>query len=831
MVTLTGGRFAHAGLGIAVLATVLSAAPVAQPSSQVRPGSAPASQASPRPVPALSVKATMDRYCLGCHSARVRAGGLDVAALDLAAPTRATDVWERIARSVRSGLMPPAGAAQPDAALRRQVAAGVEAALDRAAVAAPDPGRAVVHRMNRSEYANAVRDLLALEIDATSMLPADETAEGFDNMGGALTLSPALFDRYLAAARRISRLAVGDRTIGPSFASQTYQAAQTTFQDGRMSDDLPFGSRGGMAIRHQFPLDADYVCHIRLARNVVGYVRGLTTAHTLEVRLDGRRIATLTVGGVRQFAPAPLSFTGVILGDPQWEAYAVTADDGLDVRLHASAGPHVLGVSFVDEDIEPEGVLQPALTGLGLGYSEFSSAPSGPWGPAVDAVTIDGPYEPTGPGHTPSRARLLTCPPVAPNGEACAERLLSDLARRAYRRPVADTEVNRLLAFFRAGAQGDAPFDSGMQTAIERLLVDPNFLFRIERDPPGIAAGAPYRVSDLELASRLSFFLWSSIPDEALLAAAERGTLHEPATLNRHVRRMLADPRAHTLVDNFSMQWLGLRSLRQPVLDEEILPEYDGNLREAFLTETRLVIADQIARDQSVRDLLTVPYTFVNERLARHYGIPGVYGTHFRRVAVDARRAGLLGHGSVLTATSYPTRTSPVLRGRWLLDTVLGSPPPPPPATIPPLPDRDEQNRVLTMRQRTERHRANPACAGCHARMDPLGFALENFDAIGRWRTIDETGTAVDNAGAFPDGTAFAGVGGVRSLVDRGSDDFARTLAAKLLTYALGRSVETTDMPAIRAIVRDVAVANYRWSALILGVVRSVPFQMRRVER
>ena len=828
---MTGGRCARAGIGLAVLATTLSAAPGQPPASHPRPAPAPATQVSARQAPALSVKATLDRYCLGCHNARVRAGGLDFATLDLAVPAGAADAWERVARSVRSGLMPPAGAAQPDAALRRRVAADVEAALDRAAVVAPDPGRAVVHRMNRSEYANAVRDLLALEIDATALLPADETAEGFDTMGGALALSPALFDRYLAAARRISRLAIGDRTIGPSFGSQTYQAAQTTFQAGRMSEDLPFGSRGGTAIRHQFPLDADYVVHIRLARNVVGYVRGLTSAHTLEVRLDGTRVATLTVGGVRQFAPAPLSFTGVILGDPQWEAYAVTADDGLDVRLHAAAGPHVLGVSFVDEDIESEGVLQPALTGLGLGYSEFSSAPSGPWGPAVDAVTIDGPYEPTGPGHTPSRAHLLTCPPVAPDGEACAARLLSDLARRAYRRPVSATEVNRLLAFFRAGAQGDAPFDSGMQTAIERLLVDPNFLFRIERDPPGLATGVRYRVSDLELASRLSFFLWSSIPDEALLAAAERGTLHEPATLDRQVRLMLADPRAHTLVDNFAMQWLGLRSLRQPVLDEEILPEYDGNLREAFLTETRLVIADQIARDQSVRDLLTVPYTFVNERLARHYGIPGVYGTHFRRVAVETTRAGLLGHGSVLTATSYPTRTSPVLRGRWLLDTVLGSPPPPPPPTIPPLPDRDEQNHVVTMRQRTERHRANPVCAGCHAQMDPLGFALENFDAIGRWRTTDDTGTAIDNAGAFPDGATFTGVGGVRSLVGNRSDAFARTLTAKLLTYALGRSVESADMPAVRAIVRDAGVANYRWSALSLGVVRSVPFQMRRVER
>jgi hypothetical protein len=701
------------------------------------------------------------------------------------------------------------------------------------AQAAPDPGRPVARRLSRFEYGNAVRDLLGIDLDVTSLLPADESHDGFDHVGSVLSTSPALVDRYLSAARRISRLAVGDRTIGPAFASQTYRAPQAAYQSSRMSEELPFGSRGGLAVHHQFPLDAEYVIRVRLQRNILGYVRGLTEPRVLDIRLDGRRLRQITVGGPT-FPAAPLSFTGVILGDPQWEAYAVTADNGLEFRVQAAAGPHVVTASFVDEPYEMEGVLQPELTGLALAYSEFSSAPSGPWGPAVDTVTIEGPYNQTGVSATPSRSRIFTCTTV---DEACARAILTPLARRAYRRPVSDKDVDRLLAFYRSGSVRGG-LDGGIQSALERLLVDPSFLFRIEREPPGIPHGTAYPVSDIDLASRLSFFLWSSIPDEPLLELAINGKLHEPSTLDAQVARMLADPRADALVENFGEQWLSLRQLRQPTLEEEILPEYDGNLRDAFLQESRLFLRDQFRRDASAVDLLTAKYTFVNERLARHYGIPGVYGSHFRRVDVADNRAGILGHGSVLTATSYPTRTSPVLRGRWILDTLLGAPPPPPPPNIPLLPTADDRGRVLNMRQRTERHRANPICAGCHVRMDPLGFALENFDAIGRWRTVGETGEPIDASGAFPDGSKFNGIAGVRAMIAGKPEDFVRALAAKLLMYALGRAVApypstspgTSDGAAIAAIVRDSAPHAYRWSALIRSVVRSTPFQMRRAE-
>jgi hypothetical protein len=776
-------------------------------------------------------RSLLDTYCAGCHNSRQRAGGLAIDTADLARVGADAGMWERVGRQLRAGTMPPAGSPRPDRARSDAFVAALEAGIDAAAAASPRPGRPVIHRLNRVEYANAVRDLLALEIDAPALLPADESLAGFDNIGGVLSMSPSLLERYLSAAGKISRLAVGDRTIGPAFASTTYQAPQTVFQDARMSEDLPFGSRGGLAVRHHFPLDAEYALTVRLLRNILGYVRGLTDAHRLEVRLDGVRHAQFTVGGKPQLAPAPLSFTGVIAGDPGWEAYALTADEGLTVRFRATAGEHVVAVTFLDELLEPEGVLQPELTGLGLAYSEFSSAPSGPWGPAVEAVSIDGPYAATGSGETPSRRRLFSCRPGARDEEdACARQIISTLARRGYRGPVAEPDLDRLMTFYRAGRAGPGSFERGIQAVVERLLVDPRFLFRIERDPPGSAPGSVYRVNDVELASRLSFFLWSSIPDEPLLDAAERDMLHEPATLDAQVRRMIADDRSRALVENFAVQWLGLRQLRPVTLDAEIFTEYDGNLREAFLAETQLFVRDQMRQDRSVLDLLTARYTFVNERLARHYGIPGVYGSHFRRVVVGDDRAGLLGHGSVLTATSYPTRTSPVLRGRWLLDTLLGTPPPPPPPDIPALPSSGASGRPLTVRQRTEQHRANPACAGCHVRMDPLGFALESFDALGRRRTADEAGGPIDASGAFPDGTTFTGVSGLRALVAGRPEELVRTLTGKLMTYALGRAVEDGDLPAIRAVVREAGRDDYRWSALIRAIVRSVPFQMRQAE-
>lgn len=790
--------------------------------------------AAQRPLPASRPatapdRAVLDRYCLSCHGAVRKLGGVDLTALR--PPKAGTDsaLWERVVRQVRSGVMPPEGAPRPDAATLARFVDGAERAIDLAAAGDPRPGRPVPHRLNRVEYGNAIRDVFALEIDAAALVPADESLDGFDNIGGVLSFSPLLVDRYLSAARQISRLVVGDPTIGPAFAARTYRAEQTAYQDARTHEDLPFGARGGISVTHQFPLDAEYVIRVALLRNILGYVRGLTEPHELEIRLDGTRLTRVTVGGLKAFTPAPLSFTGVILGDPQWEAWAVTADDGLEVRFKATAGPHTLGVYFVDEPYEREGVLQPPLTGLGFAYSEFSSAPWGPWGPAVDSVTVDGPFNPAGAGSTPSRARLFICrPSVAYEEEACARGILAAAARRAYRRPVEAKDLEPLMAFYAQGRRTAGSFDAGIQAAVERLLVDPSFLIRVEREPQGVASGAAYRVGDVDLASRLSFFLWSSAPDDGLLDLAERGSLHEPAVLRREARRMLADARATSLTGNFAMQWLGLRRLRPATLDEEIFPEYDGSLREAFLRETELFIGDQIRNDRPVLELVTAKHTFVNERLAKHYGIPGVYGGHFRRVAVGADRAGLLGHGSILTSTSYPTRTSPVLRGRWLLDTLIGTPPPPPPPTIPPLPPASVSNRVLSVRQRTERHRANPACAGCHARMDPLGFALDHFDAIGRWRTTGEGGEAVDASGALPDGTTFSGLPGIRGLVTARPEEFVRTLTAKLMTYALGRALEPSDMPAVRRVVREAAPAGYTWSALVDGIIRSVPFQMRQ---
>ena len=786
-------------------------------------------------LPGLSAQATqqapLDRaflntYCVTCHSERVKTAGL---ALDTADLSRGAEIWEKVARRVRSGTMPPGTAPRPDRASAVRFAADIEARLDQAAANAPNPGRPAVHRLNRAEYVNAIRDLLALEIEPDTFFPADESLDGFDNIGGVLSTSPALLERYLSAARRISRLAVGDSTIGPTFASKTYDAPQTVYQDVRMGEDFAFGTRGGLAIRHRFPLDGEYVCQIRLRKNIFGYTRGLGEAHQIEMRLDNMRIKLFPIGGDAPGAPAPLSFTGVLRGDPAWEAYSLSADAHLDVRFPASAGTRLVTVAFPDEITEDEGVQQPPLSGLGFSYDESRSAPTGPWGPAIDSVTIKGPFDATGSGETESRRRLFTCHPTGEADEVpCARRILSTVARRAYRRPISARDLDRLFSFFES-ARHERGFEEGIRAALERLLVDPNFLFRIERDPEHTKAGDSYRISDLELASRLSFFLWSSIPDDALLDAASADKLHGSAAVEAQVRRMLRDPRAGAMVDNFADQWLSLRRLRVQTPDPELFPEFDGNLRDAFATETNLFVSSQIRDDRSVLDLLTARYTFVNERLARHYGMADVHGSHFRRVAVnDAERIGILGHGSILTVTSYPTRTSPVLRGRWLLDTILGTPPPPPPPNIPALPDAGSPERPLSVRQRMEEHRKNPACAGCHARMDPLGFALEHFDAIGRWRDRSEVGSPVDASGLLPDGTSLDGIAGIRQYVSDHPDEFVRTVVEKLLTYALGRSIESYDMPAVRTIVREAEPGGFRWSAIVLGIARSVPFQMRK---
>jgi hypothetical protein len=693
-----------------------------------------------------------------------------------------------------------------------------------ASVSQTTAGRPTSRRLTRVEYTNAIRDLLDLEIDGDSLLPADEALAGFDNIAGALSVSPALLERYLAAASRISRLAVGDPGIGPAFAAKTYQVPQDNWQDSRVSEDLPFGSRGGIAVRHRFPLDGEYVCRIVLRRNVFGYVRGVASAHQLDVRLDGALVKTFSVGGASKGAPSPLSFTGVVAGDPEWEAYAISADAGLELRLRAPAGTHLLGVSFRDEMWEDDGIQQPPLSGLGLSYDESRSSPRGPWGPAVDRVEIGGPFNPTGSGDTASRRRIFTCglaPRSGGRGNAgvrdddCARQIVSSLARRAYRRPPTTGEVQQLLEFFRDGF-ARAGFEIGIQSAIERMLVDPSFLFH-----GFYAAGG----SDIEMASRLSFFLWSSIPDDELLERAVAGDLHEPADVLSQVRRMLVDRRSSALVDNFAVQWLSLRRLAEVKPDPEVFADFDGDLRDAFEQETKLFVASQIQEDRGVVDLLTANYTFVNERLARHYEIPGIYGGHFRRVMLDqSNRGGLLAQGSVLTLTSYPMRTSPVVRGRWLLDTLFGSAPPPPPADVPPLPPATSADRLLSVRERTERHRTNPVCAGCHVRMDPLGFALENFDGVGRWR-VQEDGRPIDASGRLPDGSSVQGIEGLRALVSRQPVEFVSAVTTKLMTYATGRTVESAERPSIQQIVRDAAPDGYRWSSLLRGVVESDLFR------
>jgi hypothetical protein len=649
--------------------------------------------------------------------------------------------------------------------------------------------------LNRVEYANAVRDVLALEIDGRALLPPDDQGFGFDNNADLLTMSPGLLDRYMLAARKIIRSAIGDLSMRP--LAQRYPVPRLLTQEDRMSEELPFGSRGGAVIRHNFPLDAEYILRVRLQGNPAR-----SAGERLEIRVDGERIKLFTLTGQRAGAQ------GTAEG---------ASEPGLEIRFAAKAGPHDLGVSLIKRTLAPEGV-GPAR--LPVGSISFRAA-------GVGSLEVAGPYDATGVGETPSRRRIFSCHPVKGREDrGCAKEILSTLARRAFRRPVTERDLQALLAFYEEGRAGG--FEAGIGTALERLLIDPEFLFRIEREPAGTAAGSVYRLSDLELASRLSFFLWSSVPDDELIEVAARGKLGNPAVLEQQVRRMLVDPRSSALVANFAAQWLYLRNMRTVAPDATLYPDFDDELREAFQRETELFLESQLRADRSAVELLTANYTFVNERLARHYQIPNVYGSHFRRVTVDnPARAGLLGQGSILTVTSYATRTSPVLRGKWLLENILGAPPPPPPPDVPALKDNDVSLKPLSVRQRMEEHRKSPVCSSCHARMDPLGFALENFDAIGRWRTADEGNVPIDAAGSLPEGTHFEGPAELRTMLLARRAEFVRTIAEKMLTYALGRGIEYYDRPAVRSILAEATASDYRWSSLVLGIVKSTPFQMR----
>jgi hypothetical protein len=680
---------------------------------------------------------------------------------------------------------------------------------------APAPEQTVFRRLNATEYRNAVRALLDLDVDVA--LPTDGDLHGFDTVASALSLSPALFDRYAAAARRLSRLAVGDPTIGPAFTSHTYELPALLNQDVRMGDDLPFGTRGGIAVRHTFPLDGEYVLTLRLKRNLNGYVRGLSVTNRLDLRLDGAPIAALTIPAESDGA-APRSFSGVIAGTPAWETRVVSADGGLERRFMAAAGVHTVTAAFVSTPLEPEGLPQPPLTGFALEIDETRISPSRFVGAALDSMTITGPFGPTSPGNTASRRRIFVC---TTHDDRCAARILSTLARRAYRRTATNDELSTLMRFYRIGSAHG--FDAGVQLALERVLLDPAFLFRTERARPATGSGTSV-ITDISLASRLSFFLWSGPPDDGLLEEADKGRLHEPATLRREVQRLLTDPQSQALVTSFARQWLWIGQADAATPDPSTFPEFDENLRAALVRETELFVGSIFREDRSVLELLTANYSFLNERLARHYGIAGVYGEHFRRVALpDGVRGGLLGQGAIHLATSYPTRTSPVVRGRWLLENMLGTPSPRPPPVIPALPESGPNS--LTMRERMTRHRRDPACATCHAQMDPLGLAMEGFDAIGRWRSVDEHGHTVDASTTLADGRRIDGIRGVRALLLSDREQFVRTLVEKLMTYALGRGVDGRDAAAIQAIIHSAEPSEYRWSSLILAIVQSPAFR------
>ena len=777
-----------------------------------------AQTASTTPAAVSLPRGLLDEYCVACHNDRARQAGLSLETIDadqIGQIHEDVEAWEKVAKKLRARAMPPRGRPRPDDAVYDSVASSLEVSLDRAAAADPDPGRPPTHRLNRVEYGNAVRDLLALEIDERELLPADESGYGFDNISDVLAISPVLLDRYMVAAEKVSWAAVGSQSIRPSV--ERYTVPYTRWQKGRMSEDLPFGLRGGLAVRHHFPLDGEYVVKLSLQRSYGNHIRGLGEPNDIEIRVDRKRVGAFTVGGDGERNP----WAGV--SNPSF--YEQTADEGIEVRLEVKAGSRLVSAAFLGKGEVEEGVLEPRSGVLSLAYARDRNAAM-----ALDAIQISGPYNGLTPDDTPSRRRVFLCYPTeAAQEEPCAEEILSTLARRAFRRPVVPSDVTPLVALFRAGRDGGS-FEQGSEFALRGVLIDPEFLFRIERDPEGVDPSTAYQLTDLDLASRLSFFLWSSIPDDELLDVAAAGRLHEPGILDQQVARMLVDQRSEALVNNFFGQWLLLRNMREVSPDPDAFLDFDENLRGAMERETELFVESQVRDDRSVLDLLRADYTYLNERLAEHYGIPGVYGNHFRRVTVrEDGRGGLLGQGSILTVTSYPNRTSPTKRGLWVLENLLGSPPPPPAPEVPGFPDADhgDVGRSLSMRERMEVHRTSPVCASCHVRMDALGFSLENFNGIGAWRT-HEDGTPIDAASTLPHGEGFEGPTGLRSLLLDREKRFAETVTEKLLTCALGRGVEYYDAPAVRTITRDAASSGYRWSSVILGIIESTPFQMRR---
>ena len=763
----------------------------------------------------------INQYCVTCHNDQLKTAGLSLESINAGNIGEGAELWEKILRKIKVKTMPPAGMPRPDVATYEVFAKFLEAELDGHARNNPLPGRPAMRRINRTEYTNVIRDLLAVEIDEESLLPQDDSMYGFDNIGSVLTLSPVLTEQYIAAARKVRRQAIGEVDIQPLF--EFYRVSDNSWQEDRMSEDLPFGSRGGLAIRHFFPVNGEYELQVRLQRNSRDYIRGLQDGiHQIDIRVDGDRIKLFTIGGEKRGKSSGI-FSTASQGDIEQEIYERTADDALNVRFNLEAGYRQVTVAFLKDSSFDEGPLHPQHTSY-----DFSQYKGGD--PGIRGVSIGGPFEPAGIGQTVSRNKIYICQPASLNDDDCAKSILTRIATGAFRRQVLPAELEELLGFFKRG-QKEGSFDEGIGLAIERILAGPEFLFIIEEQPKSMAAGEIYAISDLELATKLSLFLWSSFPDDELQEIASAGKLKNSSVLNQQIKRMLDDPRSDALLTNFALQWLNLGRLNAAAPDTELFPYFNDNLRQAFRTETGMFLNYIIKEDRPLLELLDADYTFVNELLAEHYGIPDVHGSHFRKVKLaDRSRGGLLGQGSVLTITSYANRTSPVIRGKWVLENILGSPPPPPPANVPGLRDKNDQGKVLSMRAQMEQHRANPVCASCHKVMDPIGFALENYDGIGKWRTIDAaSGSDIDPSGALPDSTPFVGPTGLKEVIlEKRSIDFVLTFVEKILTYALGREVDYRDAATIRSIIRKTEKDQHKISALITAIVESSPFQMRR---
>jgi cytochrome c551/c552 len=784
---------------------------------QTRPGAVVQKNAAAAPAPAPT-RALLDQYCISCHNDRLKTAGLSLEKIDPAQTAAHAEVLEKVVRKLRTGTMPPEGRPHPDKAAADAFAASLETALDRVGLASPNPGRVVSHRLNRAEYVNVIHDLLALDINGTEFLPSDMAGFGFDNNADVLSITPSLMSRYITAATKISRLAVASPDNRP--ATQVYKMEFGTRQDARMNEDVPFGTHGGMAIRHTFPLDGEYAFAIRMRKNgTVSTIDGIDEdEHQIELRIDYALVKQFRIGGKLK-GPDP----GVLIAVPEDDVegqkvheYRVSADKDLEFRMPIKAGTRTVSVTFTDSRPMPEDA-------LGRRGNIFSSNQ-----PGIDMVYISGPFTSKTPEDTPSRRRIFACRPTsARDEEPCARKIFSALARRAYRRPVTDADVQPLVAIYNEGRK-ERDFEFGVERGLEALLSSPKFLLRVEREPAGSKPGSIYRLTDLELASRLSFFLWRSMPDDELLDVAARGALKDPATLGQQVKRMLVDRRASRFFDDFAEQWLQVRNLRSHDVDPQQFGAFDPTLRDAMLTEVELFFRSQVREDRPIPQLMTANYTFLNEQLARHYGIENLFGSHFRRVTLtDERRFGLLGKGAILTETSYANRTSVVLRGKWVLENLLGAPPPPPPPNVPPLKENTPGQKPTALRERMEQHRNNPVCASCHNRMDPLGFALEHFDAIGRWRETD-TGAEINSTIALDGQTVDSPKAFRLALVQGRGQQFVSTVVEKLFIYALGRGLEYNDAPLVRQIVRDLGTSNYRWSSLILGIIDSPQFQMRR---